>query len=103
MALCRQARESDAAIRIRFSEGHERLLPLVLRNKKGEAMNTITTEQTPAGWRATINNGRVTFTGEGATEIQALEAVAEKIKEAASSELFEWRGWNGENVFTNFK
>lgn len=39
MALCRQARESDAAIRIRFKERHERLPPLVLWHKKGEGVN----------------------------------------------------------------
>lgn len=66
-------------------------------------MNTVTTEQTATGWRATVSNGRVTFTGEGATEIQALEAVGKKIKEAESTAIFEWREWPSNDWLTNSK
>jgi hypothetical protein len=51
-------------------------------------MSTVTTEQTPTGWRATATAGAETFTGQGETQVQALEDLAGKILELTAALVF---------------
>lgn len=60
-------------------------------------MNTVTTEQTATGWRATASDGMETFTGEGETKIQALESLEAKVLERTAFVVFNMMGGRKEN------